>query len=316
MKVLTTAITKCFAAIMLMASPLLAQDATIFPFLRGNISARAAALGGGTVAMTNDLGMVVLNPAGLSTVKVPTLNATFVKHVLDINSGFASYSDSLFNAGAFAVTAQYTSYGTFDATTSAGEITGSFTSSDVVVAASFSREIDTLITWGATVKFLHGAIESQSTTAIAVDAGLLIQIPQSRTNIGLALLNAGVQVSTYDGVSDKLPTDLRVGINHRLKGLPLLVNASLNHLTDDVASFFDRFLNFSVGGELSIGKYVFARVGYDNATRNLSDVNVATQLAGVSGGLGVYLESVRMDYALSTMGSDAFLHRISVGLDL
>jgi hypothetical protein len=308
------AILACLSAIA--SSPLQAQQATIFPFLRGNISARAAGLGGSTVAMPKDLGMVVLNPAGLTTLEDRTVTATFIKHVLDINSGYAAFGDNIEDLGSYAITASYTSYGSFERTDANGQANGTFGASDVAIAASFARELDTLISWGASLKFLHGSIESQTTTALAVDAGLLIQIPASRTNVGLAILNAGVQLSTYDGVADRLPIDVRAGVNHRLKGLPLLVNFSINHLADEVDSFFDRFLNFSVGGELSIGKYVLARVGYDNATRNLSEVNVATQLSGLSGGLGVYLEHLRFDYAFSTMGSSAYLHRLSVGLDL
>ena len=75
-------------------------------------------------------------------------------------------------------------------------------------------------------------------------------------------------------------------------------------------------MNFSVGGELSIGKYVKARLGYDNSTRNLSAVNVSTQLSGVSGGIGVALETMQFDYAISSLGSSAIIHRITVGLDI
>lgn len=293
-----------------------AQQATIFPFLRGTISARSAGLGGSTVAMVDDLGSVVLNPASIATLRNQSFTATFIKHVLDINSGFASYSDSLSNAGVYAVTASYTSYGSFERSDKQGSILGTFGASDVVLAASFAKELDTLITYGFTAKILYGTLDDKSTTAIAFDAALLFQLPVSRTNIGISLLNAGTQLSTYDGVRDVLPIDLRVGLNHRLRGLPLLVNVSLNHLTDNVDGFLDRFLNFSVGGELYLGKYIQARLGYDNATRNLSGVNVATQLTGVSGGVGVNLEQFDIDYALSSMGASALLHRISIDIDL
>lgn len=293
-----------------------AQQATVFPFLRGSISARAAGLGGATVAMPEDVSMVVMNPAVLTTVEGKSAAATFVKHVLDINSGFATFADSLGDAGMYGVTAYYTSYGAFERTNSAGENLGSFSANDVCLAGTFSKQIDTLISWGGTVKFLYGSLSDQSTIAVALDAGLLVQIPKSRTNIGLSILNAGVQVSTYDGTSDRLPLDVRAGVNHRLRGLPLLVNFSLTQLADEVPSFFDRFLNFSVGGELSIGKYVRARLGYDHTSRNLSGVNVSTQMAGVSGGVGVQLETMQFDYALSSIGSSALLHRLSVGLML
>jgi len=295
---------------------LMAQQATVFPFLRGTMSARMAGLAGSTVSMTGDISTLVMNPASLPTIEGRRVAGTFIKHVLDINSGYAVYGDEIEDIGWYGATASYTSYGSFERTDASGNVLGTFGASDLAIAASFARHLDTLITYGFTLKFLHGTIDDQTSTAVAVDAGLMIQIPDARVNVGFALLNAGAQLSTYDGVADRLPIDLRLGVNHRLKGLPLLVNFSLNHLTDDVGSFLDRFLNFSVGGELYIGKHVMARLGYDNATRNLSDVNVATQLTGVSGGLGVHLDAVDVDYALSSLGSSALLHRLSVGLNL
>ena len=293
-----------------------AQQATIFPFLRGTLSARSAGLAGSNVAMTEDLSTVVINPASLMTLTQPALTATFIKHVLDINSGFAAYGDSLFDAGMYAVTASYTSDGSFERTDAQGNVLGTFTASDLAIAATFARDLDTLISYGFTVKFLYGAIDDQTTTAIALDAAMLFRLPEARTNVAISLLNAGTQLSTYDGMKDALPIDLRIGLNHRLRGLPLLLNFSLNHLADDVDDFLDRFLNFSIGGELYLGKYVQARLGYDNATRNLSGVNVATQLTGLSGGVGVHLTSMDIDYSLSSMGASALLHRISVGLKL
>ena len=295
---------------------LLAQQATIFPFMRGTLSARAAGLAGSTVAMTDDISMIVVNPASLATLQEPAVTGTFIKHVLDIYSGYAAYGDEIDGVGHWGVTASFTSYGSFERTDGSGVASGTFGANDLAIAGTFSKHLDTLITYGVTLKVLHSSLDDMASTAIAVDAGLLFQIPESRTNVGISLLNAGAQLSTYDGTTDRLPIDLRIGVNHRLKGLPLLVNASINHLTDDVDSFFDRFLNFSVGGELYIGKAVRARVGYDNGTRNLSGVNVATQLTGVSGGVGVYLEAFNIDYALSSLGSSALLHRLSLGLAL
>ena len=294
--------------------PAQAQQATIFPMLRGMISARAAGLAGSTVAMPEDVSMVVLNPATVGTLRAQTVTGTFLKHVLDINSGFAVYSDTLSTTSAWAVTASFTSFGSFERTDRQGVSTGAFTANDVCLAATYSNHLDTLITYGVTAKLLHSNLDDMASTAFAVDAGLLFRIPKSRTNVGIVILNAGTQLSTYDGVRDRLPLDVRIGVNHRLKGLPLLVNASINHLADDVDSFVDRFLNFSIGGELYIGSSVRARVGYDNATRNLSGINVSTQLTGLSAGVGVQLDELCFDYALSSLGSSAMLHRLSVGL--
>lgn len=291
-----------------------AQEATIFPFLRGMMSARMAGLGGSTVAMPNDPHNVVLNPAVLPTLEQRRVAGTFIKHVLDINAGYATYNQDVEDLGTFAVTASFTSYGSFDRADQLGTVSGTFGASDVVFGVSFARELDTLITYGVTAKVLHSSLDDMASTALALDAGLLFRFPAQRTNLGVSILNVGTQLSTYDGTHDALPLDMRLGVNHRLRGLPLLVNLSLNHLTDDVASFFDRFLNFSVGGELYLGKVVQVRVGYDNSTRNTSGVNVATQLTGLSAGIGLDLPALDFDYALSSLGASALLHRVSVAV--
>jgi hypothetical protein len=293
-----------------------AQQATVFSFLRYNMSARAAGLGGATVAMTDDVSTLFLNPAVLPVLEGPFATATFLKHTLDINSGLAAYTDHIDGFGSVGASVIYTNYGSFDRADRQGVRTGTFGSQDLALAVSWGNEIDSLITYGATAKFIYSGIDDMVSTAVAIDAGLLVQIPQSRTNIGFSILNLGTQLSTFDGTHDRMPVDVRLGVNHRLKGLPLLVNVSLIHLADEVPSFLDRFLNFSVGGELYVGKAVRLRVGYDNSTRNTSGVNVASQLTGLSAGVGVKLKTLNVDYAMSTFGSAALLHRISVGVDL
>lgn len=293
-----------------------AQQATIFPFLRTNLSARQAALGGATSAMTGDAATVLLNPAAIATVDSTRISATFLKNVLDINSGVAILVTQVEGLGTVAATAVYSSSGSFTRATEQGTRTGTFSAGDVAFGISLAREIDTLISYGATLKFISSNLDDMASTAIALDAGIHFRFPASRTNLALSVLQLGTQLSTYDGSRDRLPVDVRIGINHRLRGLPLLVNASLNHLADDVPSIGDRLLNFSIGGELYLGKALNLRIGYDNTTRNLSDVNVASQLTGLSGGVGLLLGSTTVDYGLSTFGSAVLLHRLSVGIGL
>ncbi len=292
-----------------------AQQATLFPSLNGMVSARMAGLGGATVALSNDPSNVLLNPAVLPTLEEQSVAGTFVKNVLDINAGFATYAHEL-EFGTIAATVSYTSYGTFQRADNAGTTSGTFGAQDVSLGVSFARELDTLISYGATVKVLYSGLDDMASTALALDAGLLFRFPKQRTNVGMSILNLGTQLSTFDGVMDRLPLDMRIGVNHRLRGLPLLVNFSLNHLTDEVPTFFDRFLNFSVGGELYLGKVLQLRVGYDNTLRNTSQVPVATQLTGLSAGLGIVLPALKFDYAMSSLGASALQHRVSLSMRL
>ena len=289
-----------------------AQETFIFGFLRNTISARMAGLGGATVAVAQDPANVVINPAVLTTVDSSVVTATFIKHVLDINAGYATYNQSIDGIGDMGFTIGYLNYGTFARTSVTGDRTGTFGANDLAVSVSLANELDSMISYGVTAKVLHSTIPDMSSTAVALDAGILYRVPAKRINIGLSILNLGTQLSTYDGVRDRLPLDMRLGISHRLRGLPLLVNFSLNHLTDDVDEVFDRLLNFSVGGELYLGKYLQARLSYDNRLRNTSGVNIASQLSGLSAGIGLRLPSLSFDYASSAVGAAAVMHRLSL----
>lgn len=317
--IFTEAMRKAVLVLLLLVSATaigVAQQATAFSFLRYNMSARSAALGGATNSMTDEVSTLFLNPAVLPLLEGQNVTATFLKHTLDINSGLAAFTDHIDGVGSVAASVIYTNYGAFERADRQGVRTGTFSSQDLAFAVSWAGEVDTLITYGATAKFIYSGIDDMVSTAVAIDAGLLLRIPQSRTNLGFSILNLGTQLSTYDGTHDRMPIDVRIGVNHRLKGLPLLVNVSLIHLADEVPTFFDRFLNFSVGGELYVGKAVRLRVGYDNSTRNTSGVNVASQLTGLSAGFGIKLKTLNIDYAMSTFGSAALLHRFSIGVDL
>ncbi len=287
-----------------------------FHFLRTNVSARAAGLAGCFAAMPNDPNGVFSNPAIISTVDKNNFSATFLKHVLDINSGSVVYVRKDEDFGNLAASAIYTNYGSFVKADEFGEKTGEFGAGDVALAGTYSNELDSNLYYGATFKLIYSTIETASSFAFAVDAGMIYLMPDIRTNVGVSVLHAGSQVTTFDGVSESLPLDVRIGVNHRLRGLPLLVNLSFHHLADDTDGFFDKFANFSIAGELYLGDYIRARLGYDNQIRRLTSPDNDKQFSGLTGGLGIYTKTFFFDYGIAQNGISATLHRFSVSLNI
>ena len=163
---------------------------------------------------------------------------------------------------------------------------------------------------------IYFQIEQASTSALAFDAGLLYKLKDGRTNLAFAVLNAGTQLSKMGEESESLPLDVRLGVSHRLKGLPLLANLNFHHLNESTDNFFKKFKSFSIGGELYLGKYLQVRVGYDNNVRQ----NVASKndkgLTGFTGGFGIKSRTLNFDYGFAQYGSAAYIHRISVGFEL
>lgn len=295
---------------------LLAITNTPFHFLRTNISARAAGMAGCFVSVEDDVNGVFINPASISTVKDKNFSATFLKHVLDINSGSAVYLIKDNDLGNIALSSVFMSYGSFTRADANGEKTGSFSAGDVAFAATYSNELDSNLYYGATLKLIYSNIESASSFAFAVDAGMIYLMPHIRTNVGLSILHVGTQVTTFDGNNEKLPLDVRLGINHRLRGLPLLVNFSFHHLADNTDGFFEKFANFSLAGEFYLGEYIRARIGYDNQIRRYTAPENDKKFTGITAGVGIYTNQFYFDYGIAQNGVSATLHRFSVSLGI
>jgi hypothetical protein len=299
----------------------------LYSFLRNDASARAAALAGSFVAVHDDPTALFYNPAAIASAEDNQLSVTFFKHVQDINSGFAVYNTSLQTLGvqssspvakgSVAVGVNYVNYGTFQRLDLNGSPAGSsFGAGDVAISLAYANELDSNWYYGVAVKYVNNRLDNVSAAAIAVDAGMLYRIPKANVNIGLSVLNAGAQIATVNGVQEALPLDVRLGVNHRLRGLPLLLNLTLTRLADNVPVFTDRFLNFAIGGEFYFGSAVRVRIGYDNQRRREIAADAQPRLAGFSGGVGIALDKFTFDYALTSLGMPGDVHRFSLNVRL
>lgn len=309
---------KTVLALLILTVTNMFADDTPYNFIRFNSTARAAALGNAVVSIEEDASLIFFNPALLQSADEKTLSTTFSKHVLDINSGNVVYKINQFDLDGASLAAQinFNSYGAFDYIDDEGKLYGNgFSGSDLSFGVTYSNELDSNWYYGVTGKFLYLTLETQSSSAFAVDAGMFYRV-NDRTNIGFSLLHLGTEMSSLNGQAATLPADARLGINHRLKGLPLLINLSFHHLADEVDGFFDRFKNFAIGGELYLSKVINLRAGYDNQIRNFASSDDNKGLSGLSGGLGIKFEDVNFDYGYAEYGASIGLHRFSLALEL
>lgn len=309
---------KIVGILMLLSFSTMFADDTPYNFMRFNSTARAAALSNAVVSIDNDVSLIFFNPALLQTVSEKPLSTTFSKHVLDINSGNIVYMFDQFDmdGGALAAQVNFNSYGSFDYLDSEGKLYGNgFNGADLSFGVTYSNELDSNWYYGVTGKFIYLTLEEQSSSAFAIDAGMFYRANE-RTNIGVSILHLGNEISTLNGQAATLPKDLRLGVNHQLKGLPLLVNFSFHHLIDEVDSFVDRFANFSIGGELTLSKVISARVGYDNQIRNFASADQSKGLSGLSGGLGLKFTDINFDYGYAEYGASIGLHRFSLAIEI
>ena len=304
------------AAALLLASALVCSaDATgnpIYDFLRIPMNARAASLGNTFLTVRNDPAGTFYNPGLLSTLERPSASAGFLKYLLDVNAGYASYGQAVEGIGWIGGGVVYVNYGSFDETDRQSNVIGSFGASDLALSATVASVYENLH-YGATVKFIHSSIADVSSSGLALDAGVAYAIPSEGMVLGLSVLNLGTQVSTYAGKSERLPLDVKIGVSKKLEHLPLTVLLNFHKLNESSDSFFDRFSAFSFGGEFTLSKYLRARIGYNNEMRRELKIGDSAKLAGFSAGLGLTASAYLVDYAYTSFGLIGSAHRFSIG---
>ncbi|ACF12502.1 hypothetical protein Ctha_0030 [Chloroherpeton thalassium ATCC 35110] len=304
--------------LLLLATPLFAQD-KVYDFLNLERSAKVAALGGNSVSFIGDLNAFFQNPAVLNSNTNRRGAFSFQKHLMDINSGFAVYGRSIESIGDFAAGVSYVNYGSFDETDELGNIIGSFAAQDLALQIGYAFDLEEYdygyLRAGISLKYIYSNIADYTSSALALDAGIVLVIPESDVEIGFALTNYGWQLAKYDAASEDLPTDMRLALTTRPEGLPLALTIGLVQLNNDF-SLTEKVKNFTIGGEFSFGEFVRFRLGFNNALRNDVKSGENAGMVGASAGLGILYRDFHFDYSYSSWGSIGALHQFSISTTL
>jgi hypothetical protein len=293
-------------------APASAQKPRVYDFLRNDASARAAAMGGTFATITGDPSGIFYNPATIQTVDSTQASFTFFKHLLDINCGFASFGTQLEGVGRIGLGVNFNNYGAFERVDRMGRALGEFGSSDIALSIGWATELGEGFSAGLAAKGIFSNIDTYSSSALALDGGLIFVDTARRVNAALSLLNLGAQLSTFDGITEELPLDLKLGVSHSLRGLPLQIGVNFHRLLDSTENFFGRFENFSVGGEFTVSRPVRLRFGYDHGSRRDVAFGESKGMAGLSAGFGILLKEYRFDYGFSSLSRLGSQHHISI----
>src|SRR5512147_3087390 len=113
-----------------------------YAFLKTETGARAAALAGSFVSVTNDPNGIFYNPASLFTVDGKRGSVGFFKHLLDINGGHIAYSQEIEDVGRFGAGILYLDYGDFTETDESGNELGSFGAGDLAAIVGYSAQLE------------------------------------------------------------------------------------------------------------------------------------------------------------------------------
>jgi hypothetical protein len=317
-----------------------------FQFLEITNSARVAALGGKVVtAFDDDLNFPFYNPSLLTSSMHNNLVLNYVDYFAGINYGYASYSRSYENIGNFAAGIHYLNYGKFIGADEIGTITSEFRAADYALNLIYSRQLDSLFTIGINLKPIYSNLESYSSFALAIDAGITYHNLEKLFAASLVIRNLGTQITTYypNGEREPLPFEILMGLSLKLKHAPFRFYIVAEHLEtfdltyktekdkkeeidpftgrevseDRLNIFLDKFMRHIIlGTELNITDNFVLRFGYNYRRRQELKIDSKIGMVGFSWGVGIKIYKFHLSYARPNFHQAGAPNHFSVSMNL
>jgi hypothetical protein len=309
-----------FSIIMLPAFPQTGGD-NVYEFLNLTLSGHIAAMGGSNVSLqSNELNMAYHNPALLSQGMNKSLALNYVNYFAGINYGMAMYTESFPGIGNFAAGLTYLNYGTFTETDITGVITGTFKASEYAFSMIYSREIDSSFSIGVNFKPVLSYLERYSSFGFAFDIGASWHNRNNRFSAGIAIKNAGYQVTTYAGEPHQnLPFEIQAGMSQKLAYAPFRLSLTLRHLEKydlthvyisdnssgssepEKSEFFENMMRHVIlGAELIPHKNFYFCGGYNYQRRKELQVDSKVSTVGFSWGFGINTSLLNIEFGRAT----------------
>ncbi len=292
-----------FCAALLYADP---SPGTVgFQFLKTQVGARPAAMGGAFVAIPGDINAIQYNPAGIVTFSQRTASFSYLNDLLDINMGFVGFVQPKVGPGNLGIAVLFKDYGNFVKTDVSGQEMGNFSSNSFSFAAAYAVEPYKNLYVGASGKYLRFGIDNYFADALVVDAGVMYTIPSQALTLAAGIFNVGRALSAFVETKDDLPRNYKLGFSKRLAHLPLMLSFNLYKYNDE--NWYG-----ALGGEFTLSPNLFLRLGYDQFGKDLRVDSSNDKFAGAAIGLGLLWNKIHIDYAFTTYGELGTLNRFSV----
>ncbi len=276
-------------------------------FLKMNFSPYSAALGGATAGYANGPDGMLSNPASMSFEKDLSVGTSFGVLYAGITGGDI-VAQKGFAFGKLGLSIRFLTYGSMDRTNGSGEVEGSFGATDMAFSVAYSREIGNHISIGIAPFFAMSSIDTFSSSAVGFDIGGIYKFDHGRGRLGIALKNAGTNISANIDSASSLPLNASVGTSYRLKGLPLYALAQGDYFSD--GGFTGGF-----GIEVVQFKPLYIRAGYRIRDNIDGDLAEGETLRGLSAGFGLDLSGISADYAFEHYGVLGMTHKFAIAYD-
>ena len=279
-------------------------------FLKIDVGARAAAMGGAFVAVADDASSLYWNAAGIARIDPDKseLSINHMTYVADLAFDQIGYVFHLKKIpGAIGISARALTMPPMVETTSFQPDpdvgTGNtFDAGAMVIGVTYARSFTDKFSAGVTGNFIHEGLAEFSQQTYAFDLGTLYDVGTLGMKIGMAITNIGSQIQFIDRTA-RIPAIFRVGTSATVlqsANQRLLGSFEFSHPPDNSE-------RMNVGAEYAFHNYVFLRGGY----------NINYDAEGLAGGVGFHFPvsiagEADFDYAYTDMKDLGGVHRYSM----
>ena len=337
---------------MLMTLPAYGQyiggGSSAFAFMGLPVSARLNALGGSNVSVRDgDITMAMNNPAllGDRTHMVLSMNfcyimqgTMFASAMYGHNFGRSKIEKPFIDANGvpdkpnyFMAGIYYLDHGKMQYADQYGNLTGgSFTAKDIVIHATYARQLGEHFSVGVTLKPVMSFYESYNSFAIGADVGGHFQMKDSTLQVGLTLQNIGWQLKGFysrEGgqQTELLPLNLQLGLSYHFKHAPLRLSFTyhnmqtwkLDYQNADISGLdmFFRHTIFTIEVMPKSERFWIA-LSYNHRHRAEMNLKDQRSFAGFHVGAGVRIYKFRLNFALSQLTKSNLTYQVGLALDI
>lgn len=236
-----------------------------FVFLEVPATARTAALGEASLALTDEHSCAVFNnPASLGyTTRQQSFSATYAPWFAGIKH-YSSSAAVTTDAGVFGIGIVLFEYGDIPRTIAAQnqqvyDVVGTFSANSTALGVTYAKMLTDHFSFGATIKYVQETIDVYKAGNVVLDAGVLYNTGLGSLRIAAALQNFGVNAKFIND-EFKMPAVFRLGAAGEVFGDAssehrLTLMAEARHPNDGVEKV-------SVGSEYSWHNTLALRGGY------------------------------------------------------
>jgi hypothetical protein len=295
-----------------------------YQFLNLVTSPRQAAMGGKTITIYDeDVNQAHYNPATINPDMDNHLALNYGSYFGEVAYGTASYAYTYDrHLQTFQVGVNYVNYGNFDGYDENGQATSQFTGSEVALSFGYAFNVPySNLFLGASGKFISSTLETYSSFGGAVDLGAIFIDEANDVNWAFVVRNIGTQFTTYNGINEKLPLEIMLGVSQELENVPIRWHLTLDNLqqwnvsfnnpnqaqtsldgtiTAKKTSFLGNTLRHTIFGvELFPKKAVNLRLGYNFRRAEELKVLDIRNFSGISLGFGMKFNKMKFNYSYS-----------------